>query len=433
MQIGPDERIYIGGLSRTYISVIQEPNLKGELSNFVDSAIFVGPTPLLTIGLQNLVVVPDPLYALKKPFSTDTTICASDIFNLDASTPLADYLWQDGSSDSIYHITEPGIYWVERSIGECALRRDSIVVEVIDNSYEIYEALCPGDTIVFIDRIITSQGIDKHTYSTNGLCDSTIILVVTLDSIFNSVEHYRTCDGDQYVWRDRIIDESGIYVDTIQQETGCDMAYTLDISFDPLSVHTLSATICEGETYSFNGKEYRTSGTYEDVMPSSINGCDSILLLDLEVIDAPKSEPIVLELKEGQTIEYRGYTFDAQGSYVLQVPSGQECDSILNLTIVKNHKEDDSSYYIPNIFSPNGDGRNDSFQVFFNREVQNYELRIYDRWGNLHHVSKDHGAGWFTESQGKLLLSGVYIYHIHFTLPGDNKLRTIIGSTALVR
>ncbi|MBL6876398.1 MAG: PKD domain-containing protein, partial [Chitinophagales bacterium] len=76
--------------------------------------------------------------------------------------------------------------------------------------------------------------------------------------------------------------------------------------------------------------------------------------------------------------------------------------------------------YIPNIFTPNDDGKNDEFGLIgYGIEVINY-LRIFDRWGQLLFDGVDlemnngrmfPGAGWLGENQGgKDCNSGVYVY-----------------------
>jgi gliding motility-associated-like protein len=76
----------------------------------------------------------------------------------------------------------------------------------------------------------------------------------------------------------------------------------------------------------------------------------------------------------------------------------------------------DDHVYIPNVFSPNGDGENDAFTVFGNEEVQEIiELRIYDRWGeDLYHAKhfppNDPQHGWEGVCAGQPLNPAVFVY-----------------------
>lgn len=72
--------------------------------------------------------------------------------------------------------------------------------------------------------------------------------------------------------------------------------------------------------------------------------------------------------------------------------------------------------YIPNAFSPNGDGQNDYFAVYTGPSiVQIKNLQIFDRWGNLLFQVKECPAGmdacrWDGRSGGQLSAAGVFVY-----------------------
>ncbi|NQV03133.1 MAG: hypothetical protein HQ542_10830, partial [Bacteroidia bacterium] len=72
----------------------------------------------------------------------DKLLC-SELLILNASFPGATYLWQDGSSDSIYLVTEPGIYYVQVYVEECT-RIDSIVLDECPVKFWIPTAFTPN-------------------------------------------------------------------------------------------------------------------------------------------------------------------------------------------------------------------------------------------------------------------------------------------------
>jgi len=67
--------------------------------------------------------------------------------------------------------------------------------------------------------------------------------------------------------------------------------------------------------------------------------------------------------------------------------------------------------FVPNVFSPNDDGHNDIFKPR-GTEPFEYEMRIYDRWGNLVFESKVIDEGWDGTFKGKIMNSGVFVYYI---------------------
>ncbi|WP_298736884.1 gliding motility-associated C-terminal domain-containing protein [uncultured Chitinophaga sp.] len=65
--------------------------------------------------------------------------------------------------------------------------------------------------------------------------------------------------------------------------------------------------------------------------------------------------------------------------------------------------------FIPNMFSPNGDGVNDVFLVYGNT-IASLEMHIYNAWGQEVFVTKDQRQGWNGTMNGKIQPSGVYVY-----------------------
>ncbi|HET6228215.1 MAG TPA: choice-of-anchor L domain-containing protein [Bacteroidia bacterium] len=77
--------------------------------------------------------------------------------------------------------------------------------------------------------------------------------------------------------------------------------------------------------------------------------------------------------------------------------------------------------YIPNAFTPNGDGINDKFMPYASGDYlnANFEMRIFDRWGNKLLFSSDLNQGWNGFYKGQLCERDVYVYTIVFTNKDD--------------
>lgn len=69
-------------------------------------------------------------------------------------------------------------------------------------------------------------------------------------------------------------------------------------------------------------------------------------------------------------------------------------------------------YVLPNIFTPNGDGKNDVYHPFKNRFVEKVDMKIYDSWGNLVFESKNPELNWngYNQQSGKPSDDGVFYY-----------------------
>ena len=93
-----------------------------------------------------------------------------------------------------------------------------------------------------------------------------------------------------------------------------------------------------------------------------------------------------------------------------------------------------NSIYIPNAFSPNGDGVNDEFRVFPGLGVAAVlELSLYDRWGDRIYHRSDCGAScsWSGILRGQVAPPGIYAYAIRIEYI-DGKTRWLSGEVQLL-
>ncbi|NOZ47703.1 MAG: gliding motility-associated C-terminal domain-containing protein [Chlorobi bacterium] len=88
--------------------------------------------------------------------------------------------------------------------------------------------------------------------------------------------------------------------------------------------------------------------------------------------------------------------------------------------------------YIPNAFTPNGDGKNDEFKPIISYASDyNYQLIIYDRWGEKIFESKDITQSWNGTSNSKPVKPGVYIYYLNYS-DAEKRLINKTGSVTVI-
>jgi len=117
------------------------------------------------------------------------------------------------------------------------------------------------------------------------------------------------------------------------------------------------------------------------------------------------------------------YTSQAQ-NYTLQVTDSNNCIMSKQITVTENCQE---HVYIPNAFSPNGDGLNDVFNIV-TTGVESYEMQIYNRWGIQVFSSQNYLQGW----DGKNAPNDVYLVQVTYKLK-DKPTATINGNVTLMR
>jgi gliding motility-associated-like protein len=69
---------------------------------------------------------------------------------------------------------------------------------------------------------------------------------------------------------------------------------------------------------------------------------------------------------------------------------------------------------MPNIFTPNGDGKNDSFIPIEYKDVEEATIQIYNRWGKLVFESENVLSGWNGRIDGAKAAAGVYFYVLSY-------------------
>jgi gliding motility-associated-like protein len=93
--------------------------------------------------------------------------------------------------------------------------------------------------------------------------------------------------------------------------------------------------------------------------------------------------------------------------------------------------EDENLIYVPNAFTPNGDGSNDVFMAVSRSQIK-FEMQIFNRGGQLIFQSSDINKGWDGTFKGQLAENNVYVYKITY-ITKNSKAKTITGSVTLVR
>lgn len=73
------------------------------------------------------------------------------------------------------------------------------------------------------------------------------------------------------------------------------------------------------------------------------------------------------------------------------------------------HIDPDFTIFIPNTFTPNGDGKNEEFRIYGVNFFET-ELYIYDRWGEMVYFTRNNKVGWDGTHQGKIVKEDVYSY-----------------------
>jgi gliding motility-associated-like protein len=129
------------------------------------------------------------------------------------------------------------------------------------------------------------------------------------------------------------------------------------------------------------------------------------------LLSAPQCTNCVYTWSNGSETE--NIEIDSAGVYWLAVDNGNGC--INTDSILISHSKCDCSFYIPNAFTPNGDGINEIFKPVYDCEILNYSMQLYNRWGQLIFESENPNSGWNGTYQNQKTPEGVYVYRIKYS------------------
>ncbi len=152
-------------------------------------------------------------------------------------------------------------------------------------------------------------------------------------------------------------------------------------------------------------------------------------------IDSSGQAPVLFKWNTGmQDSAYSSEIVVYQAGYYQVTAYNGYCPMTgdINITLNSCDSECIAGIAIPNIFSPNGDGKNDTFYILHICDLDPFEMHIYNRWGELVFESPDIHKGWDGRYKGNPEPEEVYWLWLSLTLP-DKKTIYRSGTVTLVR
>lgn len=120
-----------------------------------------------------------------------------------------------------------------------------------------------------------------------------------------------------------------------------------------------------------------------------------------------------------------------QGTYAITATDTYGCQRTFNINVVEQ-KCEDCAPYLPNAFTPNGDGLNDFFKAKMFCNISAFDLQIFDRWGQKVFESHNSSNGWDGTYSGNKMMTGVYIYLLKYQT-SSHLSKTATGTVTLIR
>ncbi len=139
------------------------------------------------------------------------------------------------------------------------------------------------------------------------------------------------CIGNSYTFRGNTYNTTGTYVEKFINSAFCDSIYTLNLNVIPITRITKNINLCEGEQFVFKGNTYNATGTYFKTI-NSTDVCDSIFTINLKITTIPRITKN-FSLCEGEKVKVGDSTYSKSGTYVTTIKRNGLCDSVVTASI----------------------------------------------------------------------------------------------------
>jgi gliding motility-associated-like protein len=123
-----------------------------------------------------------------------------------------------------------------------------------------------------------------------------------------------------------------------------------------------------------------------------------------------------------------------EGRYHLAILNKDLCVVDTN-TVTLNMKvsPDCDLIYVPNAFTPNGDGLNDIFKPIVGYSVNYYDFKIFNRWGELVFQTLNKNIGWAGTVSGKRQATGVFTWVVSYNTQNNSTKKVKKGTVVLIQ
>lgn len=355
--------------------------------------------------------------------SGPATFCAGDSVTLDAGNGYASYLWSNGATSQTVVITASGNYSVTVTNGGACSVSSTNTINVTVNPAPVPVIASSGGSSVICegvpDTLNAGSGYTGYLWSTAEVSQTIIV------------------------------DSTGIYSVTVTDANGCSGSASLPLvesSFpDTIILASGPTSFCQGDfvtldagngyiSYLWNtGETTQTitadsTGIYS-VLVTDANGCKNdsaatyiaVNVNTNPVLSVSPDDTINLGLSDTLTasgaLTYQWEPGNGSGTTFIVSPAvettytviGTDSNGCVDTAMVTIYVDTKCVYWLPNVFSPNGDAQNDELKIY-GRGLEWIYLTVFDRWGNRVFESSDINAAWDGNYQGNLLNTGVYVY-----------------------
>ncbi len=250
--------------------------------------------------------------------------------------------WLAGTNTVIVHVQSNPDYvgfLAQYSVNAPTENYETILYDTLEIT------ICPDEVYNFSGDNLTIPGIYSDTLASLNGCDSIVTLILTNHNSYSMMLDTLICEGDTVEFGSSSIFLEGIYGSTFNSINGCDSVVQLDVNVMSIDSTYLSTILCFGEPLNYNNQIIDEPGNY--IYPLvNVDGCDSIVIVDFywNPIDSIEMQ---LEICEGNNTFLQGDFQSQSGVYKDTLININGCDSIITTVLTVTPLEPVTiNYYI---------------------------------------------------------------------------------------
>lgn len=212
----------------------------------------------------------------------------------------------------------------------------------VNNRFAINKTICNGETYTFNNQTFNQNTVKTFNFiNTKTGCDSIVTLNLTvLPKLQGASKVVDVCPEKGYTLGNQTYKVSGVYTTIVKSKDGCDSTVTLDLTVLPVAASSITRIICNNEKVKIGTQEFGTTGVFVAITQSK-KGCDSTVTLNLTVLP-PQGKTLTETVCFGGKYTYKGKDFTQSGVFPLETFKALNgCDSVLslNLTVLPDYSD----------------------------------------------------------------------------------------------
>lgn len=201
---------------------------------------------------------------------------------------------------------------------------------------QYFEAKQAGDT-TFVDSVYDSYGCLNSIYYLNLHINPAPPIHIPCDPLMTTRRDTTICEGSAFEWFGQMISQTGSYQHIIpsQLRDTCDsLCVQMHVGYKKSYHIDNSLIVCTQQVpIHWNGQDYSTTGdyTYHGITQE---GCDSIVTLHLNVVDALSCETTITCCPKDLPYSWYGQSLSIAGDYQHTLTAASGCDSVVTLHFI---------------------------------------------------------------------------------------------------